>query len=108
MKPICEKRIIALCLMAVLLSSCLSYASDGDYTPPQDSYTEADEFVPVEKALAMSPKAFFDAANALMSANPPAAADAELLEKRECIIQNTLPLFGYSKRPFAIRLADSA
>lgn len=58
-----------------------SYVSDEDYTPPQGSYTEADEFVPVEKVFAMSPKAFFDAANELMSANPPAEEDAELLEK---------------------------
>lgn len=47
-------------------------ASEGSYSPEND-------FVPVEKVLAMTPQEFFDTANRLMETDPPAEADAPLL-----------------------------
>ncbi|MGN1108972.1 MAG: DUF1214 domain-containing protein, partial [Oscillospiraceae bacterium] len=58
-----------------------AYIQGGKYTSPQGTYSEENDFVPIEKVLSMSPKEFFDTANTLMLANPPAAADAEVLEK---------------------------
>ncbi len=62
-----------------------AYVSGGDYNPPKGSYNAENDFVPVEKVLSMGPKAFFDRANALMQENPPAQADAALLEKLAAI-----------------------
>lgn len=58
-----------------------AYVSGGEYTPPQGSYSEANDFVPVNKVLSMGPAEFFAKANELMGKNPPAAADAPELEK---------------------------
>lgn len=58
-----------------------AYTSGGEYTAPVGTYLKDNDFVPVEKVLSMSPKEFFDTANKLMTANPPSAADEELLEK---------------------------
>ncbi|MCI7124978.1 MAG: DUF1254 domain-containing protein [Agathobaculum sp.] len=58
-----------------------AYEQGGEYTAPKGTYDAENDFVPVEKVLSMDPKTFFDTANALMLANPPAAADAEVLEK---------------------------
>lgn len=46
---------------------------------PEGSYSPENDFVPVQKVLAMSPQEFFDTANRLMETNPPAEADAPLL-----------------------------
>ncbi len=51
------------------------------YTPPEGSYDAANEYVPIEHVLAMTPGEFFTRANALMAANPPAAADHEIVER---------------------------
>lgn len=59
----------------------LSAYEAGSYTAPTGSYDPANEFVPVQHVLAMSPKEFFAAANALMETNPPTAEDAPLLRK---------------------------
>ena len=45
----------------------------------QLSYSPENDFVPVEKVLAMTPQEFFDTANRLMETDPPAEADAPLL-----------------------------
>ena len=58
-----------------------AYEKGGEYTAPKGTYTIENDFVPVEKVLSMSPKEFFDTANTLMLANPPAAADADVLKK---------------------------
>ena len=58
-----------------------AYEKGGEYTAPKGTYTVENDFVPVEKVLSMSPKEFFDTANTLMLANPPAAADADVLKK---------------------------
>ena len=58
-----------------------AYEKGGEYTAPKGTYTAENDFVPVEKVLSMSPKEFFDTANTLMLANPPAAADADVLKK---------------------------
>jgi len=63
----------------------LSTYQSGNYTAPKGTYKAENEFVPVKKVLAMSPKEFFDVANALMEQNPPAAEDAEILEKLSAI-----------------------
>lgn len=57
----------------------------GSYTPPNGTYTPENDFVPVEKVLAMTPKEFFDTANAQMIDNPPAAEDAPMLSKLEAL-----------------------
>ena len=59
----------------------LSAYEAGSYTAPTGSYDPANEFVPVQHVLAMSPKEFFAAANAQMETNPPAAEDAPMLRK---------------------------
>ena len=59
----------------------LSAYESGSYVLPRGSYTPEHDFVPVEHVLAMSPKEFFDTANAEMVLNPPAAEDAELLRR---------------------------
>ena len=59
----------------------LSAYLSGSYTPPKGSYLPENDFVPVKKVLAMTPKEFFDTANALMVDNPPAAEDAEVLSR---------------------------
>lgn len=58
-----------------------AYNAGGDYVQPEGTYDAANDSVPVSKVLSMSPKEFFDKANALMEINPPAEADAELLKK---------------------------
>ncbi len=57
----------------------------GDYIAPAGTYAKENDFVPVNKALSMSPAEFFNTANALMQINPPAEADAKLLEKLAAI-----------------------
>lgn len=46
---------------------------------PEGSYSPENDFVPVQKVLAMTPQEFFDTANRLMETDPPAEADAPLL-----------------------------
>ena len=58
-----------------------AYLKGGDYTAPTGTYAKGNDFVPVNKVLSMSPAEFFNTANALMQINPPAEADAKLLEK---------------------------
>jgi len=58
-----------------------AYVKGGEYKAPLGTYSEENDFVPVEKALSMDPKTFFDTANKLMLTNPPAAEDAEILKK---------------------------
>ncbi len=52
---------------------------------PAGTYAKENDFVPVNKVLSMPPAEFFNTANALMQANPPAEADAALLEKLAAI-----------------------
>ena len=62
-----------------------AYLEGGDYTAPAGTYAKENDFVPVNKVLSMSPAKFFNTANALMQINPPAEADAKLLEKLAAI-----------------------
>lgn len=62
-----------------------AYRQGGDYVAPKGAYTAENDFVPVEKVLSMGPKEFFDKANTLMLANPPAAADADVLKRFSAI-----------------------
>ena len=62
-----------------------AYLEGGDYTAPAGTYAKENDFVPVNKVLSMSPAEFFNTANALMQINPPAEADAKLLEKLAAI-----------------------
>lgn len=61
----------------------LSAYLSGSYTPPKGTYTPENDFVPVQKVLAMTPTEFFNTANARMLENPPAAEDAPLLSRLE-------------------------
>lgn len=58
-----------------------AYVQGGEYAAPKGTYTAENDFVPVNKVLSMTPTEFFNTANALMQANPPADADGELLKK---------------------------
>ena len=58
-----------------------SYISGDTYEPPKGSYSEENNYVPVDKVLSMDPVTFFNKANELMVKNSPAAADKEMLEK---------------------------
>lgn len=58
-----------------------AYVQGGEYSPEQGSYTEENDYVPIKRVLSMGPKAFFDKANELMKTNPPAPADARVVEK---------------------------
>lgn len=58
-----------------------AYVNGGEHTPEKGSYTQENDYVPVEKILSMGPKAFFDKANKLMKTNPPALDDAGILTK---------------------------
>ena len=62
-----------------------AYAQGGTYTAPAGTYSEESDFVPVNKVLSMTPAEFFATANALMQIDPPAEADAEMLEKLAAI-----------------------
>ena len=57
------------------------YISGDTYEPPRGSYSEENDYIPVDKVLSMDPITFFNKANELMVKNPPAAADKEMLEK---------------------------
>ena len=62
-----------------------AYGQEARYTVPQGRYVKENDFVPVNKVLSMTPGEFFNTANTLMQANPPADADRELLEKLSAI-----------------------
>ena len=57
------------------------YISGDSYEPPRGSYSEENDYIPVDKVLSMDPITFFNKANELMVKNSPAAADKEMLEK---------------------------
>lgn len=57
------------------------YISRDTYEPPRGSYSEENDYIPVDKVLSMDPITFFNKANELMVKNSPAAADKEMLEK---------------------------
>ena len=57
------------------------YISGDTYEPPKGSYSEENDYIPVDKVLSMDPVTFFNKANELMVKNSPAAADKEMLEK---------------------------
>ena len=58
-----------------------NYISGDTYEPPKGSYSEENNYVPVDKVLSMDPVTFFNKANELMVKNSPAAADGEMLER---------------------------
>ncbi len=57
-----------------------AYIDGGEYTAPKGKYSEENNYVPIDKVLAMDPVSFFSKANDLMVKNPPAADDAEIVE----------------------------
>ena len=62
-----------------------AYEAGGAYAAPAGTYSAENDFVPVNKVLSMAPTEFFNAANTLMQANPPAEADEELLSRLSVI-----------------------
>jgi len=60
------------------LMPLLAYPA-GLAAAPEGSYSPENDFVPVQKVLAMTPQEFFDTANRLMETDPTAEADAPLL-----------------------------
>ena len=57
------------------------YISGDTYEPPRGSYSEENDYIPVDKVLSMDPITFFNKANELMIKNSPTAADKGMLEK---------------------------
>ena len=57
------------------------YISGDTYEPPRGSYSEENDYIPVDKVLSMDSITFFNKANELMVKNSPTAADKEMLEK---------------------------
>lgn len=57
------------------------YMNGGAYIAPKGSYSAENDFVPINKVLAMDPVSFFAKANELMEKNPPAADDTEIVER---------------------------
>lgn len=66
---------------AMQLLPLSAWLSGGEYVPPTGEHHEEYGVVPLNAVLKMGPKAYFQAANDLMKDNPPAAEDAELLER---------------------------
>ncbi len=62
-----------------------AYLSGEDYTPPAGEVNEDYDVVPVDALLSMTPQDYFSTANSLMSANPPADADADILARISAI-----------------------
>lgn len=58
-----------------------AYLSGGNYQAPPGSYSEENNFVPVQKVLSMGPAEFFNKANELMKSNLPAEDDKVMIEK---------------------------
>lgn len=58
-----------------------AYLAGGEYEAPKGSYSAENDFIPINKVLSMDPVTFFSKANVLMETNPPAAADAEIMER---------------------------
>ena len=48
-----------------------AYLSGGAYQPPEGSYQEENNYVPINQVLSLDPATFFSKANALMESNPP-------------------------------------
>lgn len=62
-----------------------AYLSGEDYAPPQGSYSEEYNFVPVRHVLGMTPQEYFDTANQLMLDNPPAQIDQAIMDTMKSI-----------------------
>jgi len=56
-----------------------------EYVPPKGTVNPENEYVPVDYALGLSLKDYFDMANGLMGENPPAEADAAVLKEISAI-----------------------
>lgn len=57
-----------------------AYQDGGDYTAPKGVYNPDNDFVAGENVVKMSPQAFFDAANRLLTENPPPEMDNGILK----------------------------
>ncbi len=58
-----------------------AYVAGGEYQGKKGSFSEENNYVPINKVLSMGPAEFFNKANELMKNNPPSADDAALIEK---------------------------
>lgn len=58
-----------------------AYQSDKEYVPAAGTYKKEYDVVPVTAVTSMNPQTFFDTANQLMTTNPPASADADLISR---------------------------
>lgn len=58
-----------------------AYTAKTESVPPVGTYDKKYDVVPLNAVTAMDPQTFFDTANQLMTANPPADADADLLAR---------------------------
>lgn len=58
-----------------------NYLSGEADIPGKGTFNESNNFIPIEHVLQMTPGEFFDTANQLMVANPPASEDQAMIEK---------------------------
>lgn len=65
----------------MLLMPLSAYLAGGAYAAPQGSYTPENDFVPINKVLAMDPVSFFNKANELLEKNPSAEEDATVMDR---------------------------
>lgn len=70
---------------AMQLMPLSAYLTGEAYCAPAGSYSEENNYVPIDKVRAMDPVSFFSKANELMVLNPPAEADADILERLSAI-----------------------
>ena len=58
-----------------------AYLDGGEYQAPNGSFSEENNYVPINKVMSMGPAEFFNKANELMKTNPPAVNDTDMLKK---------------------------
>ena len=66
---------------AMRLVPLSAYDQMDSYSAPSGTHEEKNDFVPIQKVLAMTPQEFFQTANRLMKTNPPAEADTPCLSR---------------------------
>lgn len=66
---------------AMRLVPLSAYDMINSYDAPAGNQDEKNDFVPIQKVLALTPQEFFSTANRLMKANPPAPEDAEPISR---------------------------
>lgn len=70
---------------AMQLMPLSAWPEGGEFTAPLGEYREENNVVPLNAVLSMGPQLYFQTANDLMKVNPPAAEDADVLERFQAL-----------------------